>query len=239
MKKIKDRPADGNLPDVSCKNDIMEELQEEEALSAAKRTILLAASASFAEHGFRHGTTRDIAKRAKVNIGAINYHFGTKEQLYFFVLNYWKKKVFKKYSLESVKDSELSAEERLRLFIRLIIYMLMDEGGVPWLGKLLTREVVLEPTSAFESIMRDEIKFIFDLLIGIVSELLGELAINKKYVKLCAMSILGQCTFFYHSRPISALVYAEDNDIDFNDVEQLVEHVYQFSITAIHTCRPL
>ena len=78
----------------------MEEIQEEDVLSEAKRNILLAASESFAEHGFRHGTTRDIAKRANVNIGAINYHFGTKEQLYFFVLNYWKKKVLKKYPVD-------------------------------------------------------------------------------------------------------------------------------------------
>ncbi len=215
---------------------IMEEIQEEDVLSEAKRNILLAASESFAEHGFRHGTTRDIAKRANVNIGAINYHFGTKEQLYFFVLNYWKKKVLKKYPVEPLKNTSIPAGERLRLFIQRIFYVFMDDEGAPWLSKLLTREVVVEHTSAFEPMLKYEIKFIFDMLIDILSDLFEE-HVKKGHLKLCAMSIIGQCAFFCNSLRISELVYAEEKEIDFNDIERLVEHIYRFSMTAIQAYR--
>ena len=53
---------------------------------ATRRRILAAASELFAERGF-HGTTmRDIAERARVNLAAAHYHFGSKQALYLEVL---------------------------------------------------------------------------------------------------------------------------------------------------------
>ncbi|MDR0705422.1 MAG: TetR/AcrR family transcriptional regulator [Planctomycetaceae bacterium] len=51
---------------------------------ADTREILLeAACRLFAEHGFDNVSTRMIAQEAKVNLGSIHYHFGSKEGLYF------------------------------------------------------------------------------------------------------------------------------------------------------------
>ena len=44
--------------------------------------ILLAAADIFPERGFRATTVRDICAQAEANIAAINYHFGSKENLY-------------------------------------------------------------------------------------------------------------------------------------------------------------
>src|SRR6266568_5066457 len=50
--------------------------------SHATRTVLLdAAERLFAENGVEGTSVRDITKAAGVNLGAINYHFGTKERL--------------------------------------------------------------------------------------------------------------------------------------------------------------
>jgi AcrR family transcriptional regulator len=47
-----------------------------------RRLLIDAATSLFAEHGF-HGTPiRDIARRAGANVAAVNYHFGSKENLY-------------------------------------------------------------------------------------------------------------------------------------------------------------
>ena len=37
--------------------------------------------ALFAEHGYNGASVRDITARAHINLGAITYHFGTKENL--------------------------------------------------------------------------------------------------------------------------------------------------------------
>ena len=47
-----------------------------------RRLLIDAATSLFAEHGF-HGTPiRDIARMAGANVAAVNYHFGSKENLY-------------------------------------------------------------------------------------------------------------------------------------------------------------
>ena len=48
--------------------------------------MIAAASALFAERGFHGTTVRDIAQRARVNLAAGHYHFGSKETLYLEVL---------------------------------------------------------------------------------------------------------------------------------------------------------
>ncbi|EKF19230.1 CerR family C-terminal domain-containing protein [Nitratireductor pacificus] len=46
-----------------------------------RRSLVLAALKLFGEKGFEATTTREIATRAKANIGSISYHFGGKEGL--------------------------------------------------------------------------------------------------------------------------------------------------------------
>jgi len=48
----------------------------------AKTRILDAGLEIFAEHGFAGTTTREIAARAKVNLGLIKYYFGSKDALW-------------------------------------------------------------------------------------------------------------------------------------------------------------
>jgi AcrR family transcriptional regulator len=43
--------------------------------------ILDVAEELFGEHGFDRVSIRDITKKARVNLAAINYHFGSKEDL--------------------------------------------------------------------------------------------------------------------------------------------------------------
>lgn len=49
---------------------------------ATPERILVAALSVFAERGFEGARTRDIAERAGVNLGLINYYFATKERLW-------------------------------------------------------------------------------------------------------------------------------------------------------------
>ena len=46
-----------------------------------RERILNAAEALFAEHGFANTSLRTITTRARVNLAAVNYHFGSKEAL--------------------------------------------------------------------------------------------------------------------------------------------------------------
>ena len=48
---------------------------------STKQRILDVAEALFAEHGFAGTSLRQVTSRADVNIAAVNYHFGSKENL--------------------------------------------------------------------------------------------------------------------------------------------------------------
>lgn len=49
--------------------------------SGPKRRLLDAAEALFAERGFEAVSVRDITKQAEANVAALNYHFGSREDL--------------------------------------------------------------------------------------------------------------------------------------------------------------
>ena len=54
--------------------------------SATKARILDAAEELFMEHGFEATSLRQITATARVNLAAVNYHFGSKEDLFEAVL---------------------------------------------------------------------------------------------------------------------------------------------------------
>ena len=54
--------------------------------AATKDRILDAAEALFMEHGFEATSLRAITAAAAVNLAAVNYHFGSKEELFQAVL---------------------------------------------------------------------------------------------------------------------------------------------------------
>ncbi|MCB0417625.1 MAG: TetR/AcrR family transcriptional regulator [Bdellovibrionaceae bacterium] len=85
-----------------------EELGITEQSSDTKKRILDSALKIFAEHGFDGASIRSISQEAKVNIAAINYHFGNKENLYFEVVRY-------SYTQMNVKIQELNAVRELSL----------------------------------------------------------------------------------------------------------------------------
>jgi AcrR family transcriptional regulator len=54
--------------------------------TGAKRRLVEAAEALFAEKGFEVVSVRDITQRAGANVAAVNYHFGSREELVTLVL---------------------------------------------------------------------------------------------------------------------------------------------------------
>ena len=94
--------------------------------------ILEAAGEQFAERGFRGATVRVICEKAGVNISAVKYYFGGKEELYSEVLRFWHDYAIKKY------PPLLGAGEDARLNIRPVLLKgglhCLADGGILLLG---------------------------------------------------------------------------------------------------------
>ncbi len=107
--------------------------------SSTRERILEAAGEVFAEVGFRCATVRRICERAGVNVAAINYHFRSKEELYYEVLKYWHEFAVKKYPPLLGVGEDAPAEEQLRAFILSLLLRMLDKGKPAWFGKVMAR----------------------------------------------------------------------------------------------------
>ena len=70
----------------------------------------------FAQRGFDAATVRDITYAAEMNIGAVNHHFGTKEDLYHEVLAGLISPLVQR--IESVAQSDAPALEKIERMVR-------------------------------------------------------------------------------------------------------------------------
>lgn len=204
-----------------------------------KVRLLEAAGEIFAEGGFKTATIREICQRASANIAAVNYHFGDKEGLYRAVLDYAANCALEKYPIGGVSGNEgagLSAKTRLGLFIRTYLSRLLDEGRPAWHGKLIAREM-MEPTPALRVLAEAFARPQYQKLRGIIEELLGpEAARDSETVRKCAASVVGQCLFYKHCRPMINILMPEQR-YDSESLGVLAQHVTEFSLSAIEGIR--
>src|SRR5260221_2514212 len=122
--------------------------------AATRARLLEAAGEVFAEKGFRAATIREIIKRAKANVAAVNYHFGDKERLYTAVLRYSHQCAGELFPTDSGLGSQAPARQRLHAFVRGLILRVLDKGRPAWHGKLMRQEVA-EPTQGLARLVKE------------------------------------------------------------------------------------
>ena len=209
-------------------------IEQEDTQGTTRHRLLEAAGEAFAEHGIRGVTVRQICKRAHANVAAINYHFGSKEKLYAEVLTYSFEIAFKKYPIDMGLPKGATPEDQLRAYIRSHLLRIVDPGRPAWQGKLASREL-FEPTAAFSETLEREIRPRVDVLISIVRALLGPEA-DKETVRLCVISITGQCAYYHYARPLIHQLFPLQ-EMDADHVETLTDHITQFSLEGIRKTR--
>lgn len=207
----------------------------ENELDDGKRLRLLEAAAPvFAEHGFEGATLRDICAAAGANLAAVNYYFGGKLQLYVETINYWFGQLLAKYPPNLGVEPGASAEERLFAFVRSYFLRLFG-GGVPeMLSAIILREMS-QPTPAVELVAQRTVKPMRDLLVSIVTELLGEGATDDDIFR-GATSIIGQIMFHRICNPMIRKLFPKQK-YKPADIEALALHVTNFALSGLAMMR--
>ncbi len=195
-----------------------------------QQRLLEAAGEVFAAQGFQKTTVREICRRARANVAAVNYHFGDKEGLYAAVLEYAHSHALEKYPLLQTEDEDLPAEQRLGTFIRHVIFSLFDEGAPAWRSKLMAREMI-EPTAALDAVVARMIRPTAQRLESIVRAILGAAASDAQ-VRLCQLSIIGQCLHHRHAQPVIQRLFPQQH-YGPEEVKLLADHITRFSCNAL------
>jgi AcrR family transcriptional regulator len=87
----------------------------QEGYSSTKKRIIEAALKIIASEGFHRVTIRKIASLAGVNVAAVNYHFGSKEQLINEALHNITQQLINTFNV--LQQSNIAVEDRLRTFL--------------------------------------------------------------------------------------------------------------------------
>lgn len=193
--------------------------------------LLDAAGEIFADCGYRAATVRQICDKAGANVAAVNYYFGDKEQLYLAVLRSVPHAHAEKYPSHGKLRTGASAEDRLRAFIESLLHRVFDPGRPGWHAKIIARELA-EPTRALDSLLEEVARPLHRELGAIVREMLGSAAADET-VRLCALSILGQCVYYHHARAVLARLYPEQKT-GCDEIARLAEHITEFSLAGLN-----
>ncbi len=204
---------------------------EQESTARTRAALLQAAGPVFAEHGFRRATVREICRRAKVNPAAIHYHFGDKESLYRELIRDLGRRATLLHSSSHGTRTPGTAAERLSTFVRSLLRHLRGEDAPAWQARLLAHETT-DPSPALDLLVEETIRPLFKQLCAIVSEFLGPGAAPDRVI-LCARSVVAQCVFYHHSRPIIDRLSPSEPQTQ-ERLEHVAAHIARFSLLALH-----
>ncbi len=201
-----------------------------------RNRILKAASAVFAEKGYHDATAEDICTQARTNVAAINYYFGSKDQLYAEVWRHAFDAAMAAYPPEGGLGADAPPEERLRGTIRSLVGRSVDSGRIGHAGKLLLREM-MNPTDVIRDVKRDAIRPLHDRLSRLMGQLLGPKA-GREEVLLCEMSIVHQCMaigirLFTGRMPPEAKLDMPPDEL----ITTLADHITRFSLAGVTAIR--
>jgi AcrR family transcriptional regulator len=198
-------------------------------LDTTRERIIDAAGEIFAQRGFDATTVRDICQSAGANIAAVNYYFGDKQRLYIEAVVRAHRWRMERAKLPEWSDNT-SPDEKLADFITTFIRRVRTGPDDTWHTRLIMREIA-NPTAACAELVQSSIRPQFEILIGILGELLPTVN-DEKQLHLTAFSIVGQCLFYHFADPVVRNLLSEA-EYDGLNVEKLAEHIASFSLTAL------
>ena len=170
----------------------------EKSPEATRERILESALDLFGEHGLTDTKVRDIARRAKVNLAAVSYHFGGKEELYRavakLVIGGLEKRIRRRAALsaDALPDNPAEAAAALEKLIETVVDVVVGPPEMRRVARFVVREM-MQPTPAFEVVFAT-ISVMHRLACGLFGRAAG-LEPESRAVRLRVFLLIGQAIF--------------------------------------------
>jgi AcrR family transcriptional regulator len=193
-----------------------------------RQRLLEAGAQLFARRGFNDVTVREICRAAHANVAAVNYHFHDKLGLYTAVVRMAIETIRGTSDIAREAGEGGSAEQKLRIYIRVFLERIAANGRDSWIHRLVSREMA-EPTPAFDLILKQAIRPRLEYLSGLLGELLGRPP-GDDMVMRCIGSIQSQ--FLFCMNPGVARVFPTFN-LRPPGIDELADHIAEFSLAGI------
>lgn len=195
-----------------------------------RQKLINAAIHIFAEKGFRDATVREICRKAgTANVNAVNYYFGSKEQLYRQVLEM----IFAEYDRQTPEDfSDQTPEEQLKSYIATFCRILYREGGSD--ANTILVEEFTKPSPFLEEMVDTFNRPRVKRLVTMYKNLLGKGATDDM-ARDCMVSVSGQLLYHSFARPVFFRLFP--GYFTDHSHEQWASHVFKFTMGGIEAYR--
>lgn len=198
-----------------------------------REKLLASASDVFVEKGFRDATVAEICKRAAANISAVNYYFGSKEELY---QEAWRHAFAESSALHpqngGVSDNA-PAEERLRGRVKALMERIADKNNKDF---FISQMEFVNPTGLLEEVMKSELIPLRAETLAVMRELLGPEATEQQVV-FCETCVISMCLHPMLIHRVRQRAKDADVPVIINDLDAFADHVMTFALAGINAIR--
>lgn len=199
------------------------------AEGGTREALLGAATELFADDGVDGVSVRDICGRARANVAAIGYHFGSKENLYLEVLRSGMSRA-RVLMTEAAAAPALDPARRFIRHVRGFCRALLSPDFEPHMAKLMMRELGA-PTPALARMIDEFIRPNFEAVRAAIRALAPR-PFGEDEIRRHTFSVLGQCTFYRHAAPI-VLTLTEKAAYAKAFPKEVADHVVATTFRAI------
>lgn len=195
-----------------------------------RERLLSAASRLFAERGFAKVTVRDICRRARANVAAVNYHFHGKTGLYEEVL---------RSAIQTMRGTTEEAQRagagrppagQFEAFVAFFLQRVV-EGRNSWIHQLMMHELS-DPTPALDKVVEQVLRPRMAYLSGIIASLIG-CPEDDPRVGRCLMSVQAQIHALLVKNPIADRLVPDRRPVTADGVPTIAHHITCFSLAGI------
>jgi AcrR family transcriptional regulator len=191
--------------------------------------LLNAAARLFAERGLAKVTVRDICKKARANVAAVNYHFGGKDGLYRAVVETAIATMQSTTAAARAAGEGKPPDERIRAYVSVFLQRILGKGNETWIHQLMLRELS-DPTQALDMVAEEVLRPRTAYLCGVIGELIGCPADDPRVMR-CALSVQSQFNSMLWSQAVARMMHAAD--IPPVTLDEIAEHITRFSLGGI------
>ena len=221
----------------------MTECQKEKC--KARQALMAAAEKLFVEKGYAAVSTREIADAADVNLGAIQYHFGSKAQLFTAVVKSVMEQRRNGDALSALEQPtetrEQAAVQICRFICAMIEEIIQDKGNE--MCRIMYRDAMSE--TALEPEIRETVikTSLEEFMYPLSQQLRNQLYhfspnFSEEEIVLNSQSIAGQCTFYFTHEVYIDRLWGKNFRLE-PTISEVKRHVCRFSLLGLGASQEL
>lgn len=197
-----------------------------------RQRLLDEAEKLFAKKGYNAVSVREITAAAGTNLAAVNYHFGSKENLYLEVFrSRWaaRAKRVRQPLVELDKQERVTLDQVVRTLAEALLKGPLTAEERLRHSQLIAREMAT-PGKAFHMLAEESMKPFMEMCIRLLQRALPH-PVAVERLRLIALSIFAQVLYFNFARPVVSLITSRKYDPQF--VEELIAHITDFALHGL------